>query len=134
MIKPAGFLPLLESVGHILLNQTWFDLSVCRRFRAEGCLRFFCDALFENHNIFCLTYQKMLFFLCIVDDDNHHSGKVLEVLMALFTANLLGICVARSLHYQFYSWYFHSLPYLLFSTVPFEVIPDGGNTAVNKQR
>ncbi|VDM51224.1 unnamed protein product [Toxocara canis] len=56
-----------------------------------------------------------------------------EVLMALFTANLLGISVARSLHYQFYSWYFHSLPYLLFSTVPFEVIPDTGvNVTANK--
>uniref|UniRef100_A0A0M3ID10 dolichyl-P-Man:Man5GlcNAc2-PP-dolichol alpha-1,3-mannosyltransferase n=1 Tax=Ascaris lumbricoides TaxID=6252 RepID=A0A0M3ID10_ASCLU len=57
-----------------------------------------------------------------------------EVLMALFTANLLGICVARSLHYQFYSWYFHSLPYLLFSTVPFEVIPDSGNTAESTKK
>ncbi|VDK19532.1 unnamed protein product [Anisakis simplex] len=39
--------------------------------------------------------------------------------MAVFSSNLVGIAVARSLHYQFYSWYFHSLPYLLFVTVKF---------------
>lgn len=31
----------------------------------------------------------------------------------LFTSNYIGICFARTLHYQFYSWYFHSLPFLL---------------------
>ncbi|XP_069693593.1 lethal(2)neighbour of tid protein [Periplaneta americana] len=34
----------------------------------------------------------------------------------LFTANLIGIACSRSLHYQFYIWYFHTLPYLLWST------------------
>uniref|UniRef100_A0A915E9J8 dolichyl-P-Man:Man5GlcNAc2-PP-dolichol alpha-1,3-mannosyltransferase n=1 Tax=Ditylenchus dipsaci TaxID=166011 RepID=A0A915E9J8_9BILA len=40
-----------------------------------------------------------------------------EVIYALFTANLIGIAFARSLHYQFYSWYYHSLSYLLFSPI-----------------
>jgi alpha-1,3-mannosyltransferase len=31
----------------------------------------------------------------------------------LFISNFVGICFARTLHYQFYSWYFHSLPFLL---------------------
>ncbi|PNF33442.1 Lethal(2)neighbour of tid protein [Cryptotermes secundus] len=38
------------------------------------------------------------------------------LLLPLFTANLIGIACSRSLHYQFYVWYFHSLPYLLWST------------------
>ena len=42
---------------------------------------------------------------------------ILEVLYALFTANLIGIAFARSLHYQFYCWYYHSLAYLLYSTI-----------------
>ncbi|GMT15108.1 hypothetical protein PFISCL1PPCAC_6405, partial [Pristionchus fissidentatus] len=37
-----------------------------------------------------------------------------EAMYALFTSNLMGIVFARSLHYQFYSWYFHQLPFLLF--------------------
>lgn len=32
--------------------------------------------------------------------------------LPIFLANFIGIICARSLHYQFYVWYFHSLPYL----------------------
>eukprot|EP00475_Leptophrys_vorax_P005006 TRINITY_DN1300_c0_g2_i2.p1 TRINITY_DN1300_c0_g2~~TRINITY_DN1300_c0_g2_i2.p1 ORF type:complete len:555 (-),score=125.41 TRINITY_DN1300_c0_g2_i2:80-1744(-) len=38
------------------------------------------------------------------------------VVKVLFTANFVGIACARSLHYQFYVWYFHSVPFLLFSS------------------
>lgn len=36
-----------------------------------------------------------------------------HMLMMLFSANLIGISCARTLHFQFYSWYFHTLPFLL---------------------
>jgi alpha-1,3-mannosyltransferase len=31
----------------------------------------------------------------------------------LFTSNFVGLCFARTIHYQFYTWYFHSIPFLL---------------------
>jgi len=36
-----------------------------------------------------------------------------HILYVMFTSNFIGIMFARSLHYQFYVWYFHSLPFLL---------------------
>ncbi|XP_067011871.2 lethal(2)neighbour of tid protein [Anabrus simplex] len=42
-------------------------------------------------------------------------------LLPLFTANFIGIACSRSLHYQFYVWYFHTLPYLLWAS-PFSTM------------
>lgn len=36
-----------------------------------------------------------------------------RVLVIVFTGNFIGILCARTLHFQFYSWYFHTLPLLL---------------------
>jgi alpha-1,3-mannosyltransferase len=37
-----------------------------------------------------------------------------DIPLVMFTANLIGMTFARSLHYQFHAWYFHQLPLLLY--------------------
>lgn len=39
-----------------------------------------------------------------------------DVTVILFTSNLVGILFARSLHYQFYSWYALQIPFLAWKT------------------
>jgi alpha-1,3-mannosyltransferase len=36
-----------------------------------------------------------------------------QITAVLFTSNLIGMAFARSLHYQFYVWYFHTLTWLV---------------------
>ncbi|TPX35052.1 dolichyl-P-Man:Man5GlcNAc2-PP-dolichol alpha-1,3-mannosyltransferase [Synchytrium microbalum] len=39
-----------------------------------------------------------------------------HIIHLMFTCNFVGIVFSRSLHYQFYSWYYMALPYLLWRT------------------
>ena len=38
------------------------------------------------------------------------------IVYTLFASNFIGLCFARSLHYQFYVWYFHQLAFLLWTS------------------
>ncbi|SPP72972.1 lethal(2)neighbour of tid protein 2 [Drosophila guanche] len=48
--------------------------------------------------------------------DIHFDRCTQLALLPFFLCNFIGVACARSLHYQFYVWYFHSLPYLVWST------------------
>lgn len=39
-----------------------------------------------------------------------------HIISLMFTSNFIGIVFARSLHFQFYVWYFFTLPYLMWCT------------------
>lgn len=54
----------------------------------------------------------------VSESSKHGEGQLLSpahVLLVLFSGNFVGIVFARTLHYQFYSWYFHTLPLLLWA-------------------
>ena len=52
---------------------------------------------------FCLARR----WLKIPPSDKH------RILAVILVSNFVGICFCRSLHYSFYSWYFHTLPFLV---------------------
>lgn len=48
-----------------------------------------------------------------------------DPIVTLFVVNFIGMACSRSLHYQFYVWYYHSLPLILWATkfsVPFKIL------------
>ena len=45
-----------------------------------------------------------------------HRPSASYIVTLCFLMNFVGIVFARSMHYQFYVWYFHTLPWLLYVT------------------
>ncbi|KAG7354387.1 mannosyltransferase [Nitzschia inconspicua] len=81
--------------------------------------------LSKSWAIFLLVLHLVLLTIYHYNLYKYRSGDVgpKQTVSTLFISNFVGICCARTLHYQFYSWYFAALPFLLWqeTTYPLPV-------------
>lgn len=88
--------------------------------------RFIDEATFTSSSFFKLLLVGHLIVLFLIFwsrwlnaflmGRNTFSVKRDDPILTLFIANLIGVAFSRSLHYQFYIWYYHSLPMILWAT------------------
>ncbi|XP_067392604.1 dol-P-Man:Man(5)GlcNAc(2)-PP-Dol alpha-1,3-mannosyltransferase [Emydura macquarii macquarii] len=123
--NPAGYLTRSFDLG----RQFLFQWTVNWRFLPEEVFqhRAFHLALLAAHlaalGLFALRrwHRSEGSLLCLLKDPAERKSLAQpltanQVVFILFTSNFIGVCCSRSLHYQFYVWYFHTLPYLLWCT------------------
>jgi alpha-1,3-mannosyltransferase len=79
-------------LGHIVGLIIWYQFIVRR--------------IFDSLRI---SYQQ--------EANKKRTGVLLDrvIVTTLFQCQFIGVVFARSIHYQFYAWYFHSLPWILYS-------------------
>ncbi|RHY32141.1 hypothetical protein DYB32_002823, partial [Aphanomyces invadans] len=126
LFAPALFFLLLQSSGVL---RTIGYLSICASLQVALALPFiktfwwsYLTKAFEFSRVF--TYQWTVNWKCIPEHEALMSGmsservpiRVERIVTSLFVVNFVGICFSRTLHYQFYAWYFPTLPYLLWKT------------------
>lgn len=100
---------------HLALLAAFAHYKWCKH---EGGISKFLHSLFSSFKFRISTTSSFPIL------HRHMPSKVLQsehIVTTLFVGNFIGIVCARSLHYQFYSWYFFSLPYLLWKT-PFPTL------------
>ncbi|CAJ0960382.1 unnamed protein product, partial [Mesorhabditis belari] len=107
-----------------LLHDPWsyikrsFDIGRVFFFKWTVNWRFLSEDFFLNQYFHLTLLVTMLVLWLVFGFAMWFRTGVADTMFAMFTCNLIGIACARSLHYQFYSWYYHQLPFLLFFNYP----------------
>jgi alpha-1,3-mannosyltransferase len=122
--NPSGYVGRSFELG----RQFLFKWTVNWRFLPEEMFhnRYFHVGLLTLHLVVLIIFcwrrwtrkfgglMKLLSFSS--DDSTVRQIDANDVVFTLFSSNFVGMCFSRSLHYQFYVWYFHTLPYVLWCT------------------
>uniref|UniRef100_A0A8C4ZDX9 Dol-P-Man:Man(5)GlcNAc(2)-PP-Dol alpha-1,3-mannosyltransferase n=1 Tax=Gadus morhua TaxID=8049 RepID=A0A8C4ZDX9_GADMO len=87
-----------------------FDLGRQFMFKWTVNWRFLPEWLFLSRSFHLLLLSAHLLTLLLFALQQNA-----PLVLILFASNFIGMCFSRSLHYQFYVWYFHTLPFLLWS-------------------
>ncbi|TKS79925.1 Dol-P-Man:Man(5)GlcNAc(2)-PP-Dol alpha-1,3-mannosyltransferase [Collichthys lucidus] len=119
--NPIGYLSRAFDLG----RQFMFKWTVNWRFLPEWLFlnRYFHLLLLAAHLLTLLLFAlrrwkrpgESIFELLKEPSKRKIPAPKNTIVLILFTSNFIGMCFSRSLHYQFYVWYFHTLPYLLWS-------------------
>ncbi|RHZ12165.1 hypothetical protein DYB31_008481, partial [Aphanomyces astaci] len=132
LFAPALFFLLLQSSGVL---RTIGYLSICASLQVALALPFlktfwwsYLTKAFDGHIVVLIAFLHKYFFSgpqglsvsALVYKPftlrERVPIRVERIVTSLCVVNFVGICFARTLHYQFYAWYFPTLPYLLWKT------------------
>ncbi|KAI4810230.1 hypothetical protein KUCAC02_019071 [Chaenocephalus aceratus] len=119
--NPVGYMSQAFDLG----RQFMFKWTVNWRFLPEWLFldRYFHLILLASHLLALLLFAlrrwkrpgESIFDLLKDPSKRKAPAQKTTMVLILFTSNFIGMCFSRSLHYQFYVWYFHTLPFLLWS-------------------
>lgn len=120
LVNPWDYIRMSFNLG----RQFFYKWTVNWRLLPEDIFlnRYFQISLLLGHVVVLLAFLliKWRRYLPKIDLRNFKKPTIElspdQILLPMFTSNFIGMCFSRSLHYQFYVWYFHSLHYLLWTT------------------
>lgn len=114
LVNPASYLQRAFDFRRVFLHK-W---TVNWRFLDEQVFTsptFFRILLLAHITILLIIFWSRL-LKCLLGNKFSSKSKRDDPILTLFMANFIGVAFSRSLHYQFYVWYYHSLPMLLWAT------------------
>ncbi|CAB4057041.1 ALG3 [Lepeophtheirus salmonis] len=114
---PVEYIRGSFDLGRIFMHK-W---TVNYRFLSEELFvsKSFHMGLLVLHLLFIALFTPYWWRLLSTYSDLSHNLRGIKdqlFLLPLFTCNFIGLIFARSLHYQFYVWYYHQLHYLCWCT------------------
>ncbi|KAK8736680.1 hypothetical protein OTU49_004592 [Cherax quadricarinatus] len=120
LANPVGYVKMSFDIGRVFL----FEWTVNWRFLPE---EIFVNPWF--HALLLLIHVALLIIFAMTHWNRYlaNFATIQSIgidadmgcqlfILPMFVSNLIGMAASRSLHYQFYIWYFHTLPYMLWST------------------